>query len=171
MPKTHYTATDPNGAVHKRSTDRRVYTHTVVFLPSYEADMANATHKDWAKTDASNFNYYTRSAAGLNAPRNYRAEHPDKWTAEEIAESQAWSDEENAKRIARGREETSGHTLESYIAAKRAERVQFIEDRKAAGYYRTYQNAGWCGRLDLAQKLATKHGPSAVILEAKEVGR
>ncbi|RUW96609.1 hypothetical protein EOA27_38580, partial [Mesorhizobium sp. M2A.F.Ca.ET.037.01.1.1] len=82
MPKTVYTAIDPNGVAHTRTTDR-TYTHTVVAQRSKAAAMASATDAGWAKTEKSNFEYYVKIASG-NDPypaRTYMT--PDRFTAEQ----------------------------------------------------------------------------------------
>lgn len=154
MAKTIFTATDAAGTVHKRTSENRTYTHTVVALPSYEFDMAQ-NDKDW-EVDAKNFGYYVQIATGHDPhpTRNYRADYPEKWTAEEIAAGQAHADAENAKRIQDAADRVTGHTRETYVAAQRAERAAKVNARKAKGYYGEWVNLGWCGRPDLAQKLA-----------------
>ncbi len=153
MPKTKFTAKDKNGTIHTRTSDRREYTHTVVYLPSFEQDMA-CVDSDW-KTDGSNFDYYTLIAGG-NDPlpcRNYRTD-PARWTAEEIAAAEADAVERQKARIDDASARVMGKTRQAYIAEHRAERVARIHAKKAEGYYGIWQNAGWCGRLDLAHKLA-----------------
>lgn len=162
MPKTVYTAIDPNGVEHKRTTSDRTYTHTVVAQRSKAAAMVGATAIGWAKTDRSNFEYYVQIASG-NDPypaRNYMTS--DRFTAEQIAGHQAVVDADNAKRVAEAKATTDGVALADYLAAKLAERFARVE----AGDYVSYVNHGWCGRHDLALKLASKIGPSAVILPA-----
>lgn len=157
MPKTYYEAIDPAGRVHKRSTDRRTYTHTVVFLPSYTADMARAD-KDYP-VDGDNHDFHVKMVQWGGVYKGERRPwHTDEQIAADLAKYQALAAEYPSR--------------EAAIAGKRAERVAFVNARKDAGYYAIYQNAGWCGRLDLAQKLAAKTpGLSVTILEAKEAGR
>jgi len=54
-----------------------------------------------------------------------------------------------------------------FIAQLAAERAAEIDAVKAAGHYEQYSLCGWCGRPDLAHKLAVKT-PGAVILEARK---
>lgn len=155
--KTKYFAIDANGERHTRSSER-AYSHMVVFKDDFAREMALSTDKSWAKQDARNFDYYARIAAG-NDPypsTNFRAEHPDRFTADEIAESQARADAENARRLADAKEKTDGHDAASYIAACKADRIARLEAKKAKGAFDIFRCAGWCGRLDLAQKLAAK---------------
>jgi len=168
MPKAIFTATDAAGQTHKRTSESRIYTHTVVFLPDFAADMALAD-KDY-KQDGSNFAYYCELAAGTHEhvthviPRSgYHASYSD----EQVAKFQEAQREQNAKGIADAKAVTEGHTRESYVAARRAKRVAAVNEGNAAGYYAKWQNAGWCGRYDLAQKLAAKTaGAKVEILEA-----
>lgn len=151
MAKITYTATDAAGHVHTRKSERG-YTHTVVALPSFDFDMARATDKGHAKADSSNYDYYVQVAAGQRLRVCYRS--AEKWTAEEIAEEKAWIDAANAKAIADAKEKVDGVTCGEYIRIKQAERVSAVHRSKAEGYYRAWRNMGWCGRADLAQKLA-----------------
>jgi len=162
MAKTKFFATDAAGKIHTRSTER-VYSHTVVTLPSKVHDMGRATAADWLKSDIANFDYYTVVAAGNDPHKseNYWARHADKWTPEQIAEQQARCDAENARRVVEARSKVATHDRDSYCAMQRAKRVAAIEKRDAEGYYQIWQNAGWCGRPELAQKLYAKcMGPS-----------
>lgn len=167
-----FTAIDPNGTVHTRTSDRREYTHTVVYQHDKAALMAYATGSDWTKSDGNNFDYRRECAAGTH-PNVTKVTPADKfhssYTAEKIAEFQQAQREMNAKIIADAKVETDGKTREQYIAERQAERVARVE----AEDFTIWHNAGWCGRLDLAQKLAAKSAYAWVrstILEAKREG-
>jgi len=138
MPKTVFTATDAAGFVHIRKTERS-YSHTVVYLPSYDRDMAHADRN--IKEDGSNWRFYAdRVATGATRFLTNAEER----AAEYASEAQA-------------------------IAGERAKRVAFVRKREADGYYDKWQNAGWCGRPDLAAKLLAdtqKWTARAVILPA-----
>lgn len=157
MPKTKFTATDPAGVIHTRTTER-TYEYTVVTLPCYEGDVAFYASESWDKSEAKNFRYYRQIAAGNDPyPARQWRDDPARFTAEEIAESLAHAEAENAKRLADAIEKVAGHAdAASYCAGQRAKRLAAVEQRKAEGYYQIWQNAGWCGRLDLASKLAQK---------------
>lgn len=159
MPKIKYFAIDPNGVTHTRTSDR-IYSHAVVAKHSYDRALAMANDKGWARTDRSNFDYYCQIAAG-NHP--YAKKHWDevayaahKKTVEWIADYNARMDAANAEDLANAIERTQGHTAESYCEAKRLERVASVEAKKADGYYDRFFCEGWCGRADLAHKLAAK---------------
>lgn len=153
--KTTYIAFDANGAAHTRSTARE-YTHTVVGLPSLEKAMTDAL-SPWG-VDASNYEYFRKIAmtnGDYLAQACYRT--ADKWTAEQIAEEKASKDAANAKRLAEARDLLDRcPTLAAYRAQKQVERVAAVEKSKAEGAYEKWVNIGFCGRLDLAQKLAAK---------------
>jgi hypothetical protein len=157
MSKINYTATDANGIVHKRSTKARSYTHTVVVKRSYEADIAAACEKHWTKSDISNFAYY-RAIAEDRSPHypstRWCAKYPDKWTPAEIAEEDARLTLSDAVQKAKAITATEGHSVDSYVAFQKAQRIARVDARKAAGYYDQWESVGWCGRLDLALKLA-----------------
>jgi hypothetical protein len=173
MSKTNYIATDAAGGIHKRSTESRAYTHTVVVKGGYEAALASAKSPGWAKTDASNFDYYLRIAEGRSAhyPSKRWCAAP-RHTPEQIAQEDADLAVSDAAKVAVAKLETDGRTVDQYVAIQRDQRIKRVEARKAAGDFDTWKNAGWCGRLDLAQKLAASEaakGDYAVdILAAKE---
>lgn len=174
MPKIIYTATDSSGQVHTRKSER-TYTHTVVARRSFDRAMQLAD-MNWA-SDRDNFAYFAKIAAG-NDPypaRNWlRGDnvHPS-WavTPEKIAAHQVEVDAENAKRLADAIERTAGHTVDSYVAAKRAERVAGILRKRAEGYYDVFVNLGWCGRRDLAEKLVRSQSESFRHHEILTAGR
>lgn len=133
MAKTLYTATDANGVIHTRNSDR-VYTHTVVYLHDYTADLAGARNESWKKTDRSNYRYYQKLISG---------DHGFSCITEAD--------------VAKARGHVEGLTEEAFVAREVARRVDRVETNKANGFYKKYFNAGWCGRLDLAQKLVSKY--------------
>lgn len=60
-------------------------------------------------------------------------------------------------------------TLDEYKAAKRAERIQRVDEHD----YTEWLNAGWCGSLELANKLAGSernhlHIKDVIIMEAQK---
>ena len=164
MTKYRYLATDPDGAVHKRTSESRSpsfkpYAYTVVRKGGYQTAMASATETAYSpKADARNYAYYVQIAEGNDPyPRStFRAKHPERFTAEEIAEEKASVDAENERRYADANERVGNHTVQSYVAAQRAWRIAHVEERKARGDFEVWHNMGWCSRLDLAQKLAAK---------------
>jgi len=170
----HYHAIDAAGGIHTRSSKSRSYTHTVVVRPSYENALLFAQSKDWTKTDRRNLEYYDTIAQGRDPyPRqNYMANHPERWTPEQIAEEQVRVDAENAKRVEDAIATVANRSVEQWLADKLQERLDIVEKQRAAGYYDSWHNAGWCGRLDLAQKLAgseqaKKHVAEVAILVAQ----
>lgn len=159
--KNIFIAIDPAGVEHKRnaSGSGRQYTHTVVAQRSIDADIAYAEGRSWEKTERSNYAYYLKIAEGNDPyPRQtYRsAERGD--TPEQIAEERAAVDAENAKSIADAQARLGGiNSAEEYIAAQRIDMLLKIAKNRDEGVYERWNNMGWCGRLDLAQKLAAKN--------------
>jgi len=173
MPKISYTATDANGLVHTRSTKTRSYTHMVVVKRSYEGDLAAAGASHWTKSDASNFDYYLRIAEGRSPHYpsvRWCAKYADRYTPAEIADEDARLTISDAAKVVEAKAQIDGHTVDSYVAAQKAKRIARIERLKAEGHYERWYDAGWCGRLDLALKLAgsQKNVAATAILEAKE---
>jgi len=168
MTKTKYHAIDANGTKHTRSTER-TYSHTVVARYSRAEHMARATRPAWTESDGNNWDYNFRIANG-NDPypaKNYLADHPDMYSAEKIAQGQVRADEDNAKRVAQSVGLVSV-TREQYIANQLAARIAAVE----ATDFTVYHNLGWCGRYELAVKLAnskegvTSYYTDITILEA-----
>jgi hypothetical protein len=128
MPKIKYTAVDANGRVHTRSS-ARTYTHMVAVRPSYGYALGRA--KLVERVSRSNFDYYTEIVEGRGDAR--------------------WCD------VATATEKLLGATsFTDYVAKFIAKAVAKVEADKAAGHYDSFGSAGWCGRPDLADKLAAK---------------
>lgn len=179
MTKHIYTAIDIDGIEHKRTSTSRgegkPYSHTVVVKGGYERAMAGATG-DWhPKQDARNYAYYVAISEG-NDPHARLTVYKSLArgdTQEAIDAEIAYNDRENTRRFEEAKAEVGNHTVQSYIAAQLAERIAHVEARKAAGEFDTWHNAGWCGRLDLAQKLAATKaalGYAVAVLPAVKKG-
>lgn len=129
MAKNKYFA-EINGQKFTRASDR-VYVATVVSKPSYALAVQGAIN-------------YTNS---YDTPRTMaawkEALSPDYEFAKYVTAAQR---AEYARLIKLG---TAGYAAEQ-LAIKLAQ----IEKYKAEGYYDKFANDGWCGRRDLAQKLA-----------------
>lgn len=166
MAKTRYSATDANGTVHTRSTDR-TYTHTVVAQLNRAELMERALSKAWAKSDGDNYDYAVECAAGTHRHVTHvtdRAGYHVSYTDEQVAGFQEAQRAENAKRIASAKLIVA-ISREEHIAAEQAKRVASVE----ATDFEAFHNLGWCGRRDLAVKLAAKTGEyyrNIMILEA-----
>lgn len=137
---TKFRATDAAGRIHTRTT-KRTYTHTVVFLPCYAADLAKASQP--RQVDGDNWEFAGQMVAWGGVFNGVRKPyHTDEQVSKELASNQ--------ERVAQFPDRAAA------IEGNRLRRIEDVEARKAAGYYETWQNAGWCGRLDLAQKLAAQ---------------
>jgi hypothetical protein len=173
--KTNYIATDAAGVTHTRSTESRAYTHTVVRKGGYAVAMASALSASWGKTDRSNFDYYLRIAEGRSEfypSTRYCAKYADRHTPEQIAEEDARLTISDAQKVAEAKAVCAGFTADTYVAEQRRLRVERIETKLAEGGYEVWHNMGWCGRLDLAQKLANASAGGdyvVAVLEAQAV--
>jgi hypothetical protein len=150
--RTTFTAIDPNGVEHVRTSDRRNYSHTVVAQYNKADHMNRAVDPNWAKTDGSNWDYHAKIANG-NDPypsKCYLGNHPDKYSAEQIAEEVVTVAATNAKRVEDAKTFVS-ITREEHIAKMLADRIAAVEAKDYNGWH----NLGWCGRRDLADKLAS----------------
>lgn len=127
-----HTATH-NGQTFKRNSENAIYTHTVVSKPAFNYEQALA-HAKADKHYDSKWIAYCKEAASLDY--KYASVTSDKDRAEYVRQVEIGPDALNAE-----------------VAARQVARV---EENNAKGYYEAFQNAGWCGRADLAQKLAEK---------------
>jgi hypothetical protein len=142
-----HTATDRTGTVHTRNSANRVYTHTVVARPCYKSALEVAVSP--GHQDESNFAYY---AAYLDGTSRFLVKPA--YRSEEAHAEQCEKD------IARAREKIGeAKTVAEYVAMKRQARLAAVEEARVAGGYEIFGNLGWCGRLDLAQKLAAGASP------------
>lgn len=146
MAKTAYIAIDANGTTHTRNSDR-VYTHTVVYRQSKADRMAYATSKDWRDADGKNYDYAAACIAN--------GKHLNLMSFAHYANDTARHAKDVQESVAHNR----GLTREDYISTRQAERVAIVE----ATDFSVWHNAGWCGRLDLAQKLAAKFSDVAIL--------
>jgi hypothetical protein len=161
MAKTSYFATDANGNIHTRNSDR-VYTHTVVYRNSKSKQLEAAKSAECRKMDGRNYDYAVECAAGthqhvttITPASGFHASY----TAEYIADRQEAQRAENEIRIARAKADIGTMTRVEYQDAKEANRVAKVE----ATDFTIWHNAGWCGRLDLAQKLAAKYNDFEIL--------
>ncbi|MEI9402325.1 hypothetical protein [Mesorhizobium argentiipisi] len=153
MPKTVYTAIDANGVEHTRKTDR-TYTHTVVFQRSKDSAITRA-NEDVAHNTKHAREQFHHAAATIEENKGFlRAKRCDILCRDDVYATKMQTE-------GKGFVAKYG-TPEGYAAAKLAEALAAIE----ATDWTVWHNAGWCGRHDLALKLAAQSGPSAVILPA-----
>lgn len=135
MSNIKYFAVDANGVEHTRKS-ARVYTHAVVYRDQLNERIAQANDKGWIKTDRSNYRYYRNLVEGTHS---YSC----------ITEA----DIEKARKL------TDGVSEEEFVIREKNLRVA----RANAGDYTSWHCAGWCGRLDLAQKLAAKYTDAKIL--------
>lgn len=155
MGKIRYTATDPNGFTHTRTSQSRTYSHTVVFQASKDVAVKRAHER--LKSDRSNCEWHARIAS--TPVEEYVDSEMAKWshmTREYVIEGHA----EHVATVAAFR----GGSINGEAAAMLADRLAKIE----ATDWDIWHNAGWCGRYDLALKLAAgiKNATSVTILPA-----
>jgi hypothetical protein len=156
MAKHKYVAKLDGKVVGKRSTDR-TYTHAVVVQDS-EAVARSAAYDYVAdESDRENFEYYTAIAdLGIRhdhgaRTRPYFADH----SGERLATMKRCQDEDSSATINGAVESVEGG-FDGYVARLRAEQIRRFEERRAEGRFEPYV-IGWCGRPDLAQKLAAQN--------------
>jgi hypothetical protein len=149
---TRYTATAPDGSVHTRGSVR-TYTHCVVGRRCYRYALKRA--KGWDRHDSDTYAYFTRVIAqgGCHISR------PSYYTEAKFAAVQE-KDVERAKEMIDG-----ATTREVYVAAQLAKRLAVVDVDKAKGAYDSFRTLGWCGRRDLADKLAVQERSSSAYIE------
>lgn len=153
-----HTAIDPNGKVHTRNSKGRTYSHCVVARIDPIAD----THRTlWSAehNGETNYAYYCgQGRHSINPYTNYRGEPCTTFVA--------------------GKDYNSPEEFQADFPTRQDYIDYLVNEAKAklaarpAGYYDDYGSLGWCGRLDLATKLAAKEAGHKIyrgitILEAE----
>lgn len=142
---TTFTAIDPNGKTHTRTSKTRTYTHTVVGLPSSTKATLAAMSPETRAHHRSNFKYHMAFVDGTS-----------QWLRRNTFETEVQYLERAAMEIERSAVELDGcDNAGDYVNMKIVQAHRGIREAMARGYYDTYQNLGWCGRADLAAKLKT----------------
>lgn len=143
---TSYTAEHQGFTFARKS--HRTYTHVVLVQESKAADRERCERHAHSAFQQ-NVAYYTELASGVN---KLAAKYPDQYTPERIA-----ADTEDAKAwLAKGE---AGHVADALARHDaRAVEVKTLPDGDTY-----FTCAGWCGRLDLAGKLAGKHAGSVIV--------
>lgn len=145
MTKTRkLTATAPDGTLVTRTT-ARTYTHVVLFTYSAAKREAFDTSKNWVKTEARNHAYEAKIALhGDGTGTAYGLPVEGEYDYKPAA---------RAKSIERAKAFIAKYpTAADYSAKCLADRRAYSARQIADGWCL----AGWCGRLDLARKLAAK---------------
>lgn len=161
MTATKFLAIDSLGAEHTRSS-ARVYTHTVVVMYDYEVAVARAiaSHGTKSAIDASrrNFDYDVLIATGSDP-------YPESnWKNVDGVVVKTVDADRQAIRVAKHIEAIEGG-FEAYRGRELAKSLAWIEEAKAGGKYSKWSNAGFCGRLDLAHKLAAQYAGNGTKIE------
>lgn len=133
------TATLPNGEVITRTT-ARTYTHVVVYTISEAKAMAAAWTPEIERQERKNFSYYSHCATGQHEHTRPRADAPQ-WEINNAATYR-----KQAQYIIDG-----FPTVEAFLADRRARSEGHARKSIDVGWH----IAGWCGRPDLASKLAS----------------
>lgn len=139
------------GFTFKRTSQNRVYTHTVISRRSRAADRAQTERsaREMWKLDLA---HYAELAGGVHKlSQKYPAQYTPERIAKDVAKAKAW--------VEKGEQ---GH-VDEHLAFL-ADRVAKLQTAADGDTY--YRNEGWCSRADLAQKLAART-PNAIILEVK----
>jgi hypothetical protein len=152
----HFHAVDPQGRIHTRNSKGRTYAYTVVVRVG--------------RTKVDRY-YAAIEAAGVDAGQSYdrtvdesKGVFPQRELWRGAAALKNWQDFaiEYLKDP-----EGYGDGRDAAIAKAIAHAREVAEDYEAEGRWDRYENAGWCSRADLAQKLAAQTiGEQVVILDA-----
>jgi hypothetical protein len=161
MIMTKFTAIDPAGLTHIRNSKDRTYTHTVVALPSSVRYTLSAMSPEMRKAHRHNFKYHAAFADGTS-----------QWLERKVWETEVQHLTRTQQEIARSKSALQGcETAQEYENMMVDAALARIKKAMTDGFYATYQNLGWCGRHDLAQKLKiaseNKGWVNVTILEAK----
>jgi hypothetical protein len=168
----HFHVIDPQGVAHTRSSKNRTYTHTVLFFRGEAyAERSLKSALDFATKQAPRDYRYAQARIDGRKHAEFVAKFPTLYIEADGTPSE-YAVSERAKDIAEGTAEIGGLDLAAYTA-KCQERARASHAREVAqGYFNTWVNMGWCGRADLARKLAEtiKGAEQVKILEA-QVGK
>jgi hypothetical protein len=134
---TKLTVKDPSGKVHTRTT-KRTYTHVVFARQSRDWHLKDAQSRPYHHT--ANFWYHKAFVDGTS---KWLERHG--WESEEQHKKRVEQDVKRAKYCLRGCE--TPDELWELIKVEQMEAFEKIDFDK-------WHVMGWCGRLDLAQKLA-----------------
>jgi hypothetical protein len=142
-----FSAVDPAGEIHRRNSKTRDYLFTVVAQPSFEDAMVRARQAH--QGDVIEYKALQKIlAAGVGA---------SKYPGQAWATSLLITQEEFDRAVTK----VGGVSLEQYRYAQQGERINAVIEREQQGYYRRWKNLGWCGRRDLADKLAASYRGAA----------
>jgi hypothetical protein len=142
--RTSFTATAPHGETFTRTSENRTYTHMVIVRRTIEG-----VRSDLAGDVRREQQHLARLQARIDSGEVFRGRAP---------QTQEWADGWVRK------------YTEELIPAVQA-KLEAFEQNPQPG---PWKSAGWCGRADLAQKLASKErvaGAEVQILEAVAGGR
>lgn len=141
--KTKYYIVDSDGNKHTR-TSARVYTHMVVFRANLDCQRERAASEVERKHHAKNYAYHAREAG---PGRKY--EHSDTEMAQH--------------------KEIAVMTCDEYVQQAVERCIARINEDGMGKHADKCIDVGWCGRLDLAEKLAQKWTQYGIvqIFEAK----
>lgn len=149
---TKFMATDRNGKVHRRKSVNRTYTHMVVSRPKIREFAVHAHDRD-------NFWYHMAFLDGTS-----------KWLERKPWESQEQHRIRCDYEVQRSLDALGdARTFEAHVENMRARHEAWAASVKVDDF----SAEGWCGRLDLAQKLASSLSGSraeVVILPVEVVG-
>lgn len=153
----YFYVVDPQGKVHTRSSMGRTYTHTVVVRPGRaKVDRYFAKVEPTAQAAGESYDRTVDESKGIFPNR-------EQWRGPKAL--QGWQDFA-IKYLAEDAVYSRGR--DAVIEKARAHALKIAQDYEASGSWDRYANAGWCGRPDLAQKLAAQQtGEQVVILDAK----
>lgn len=163
MATTKHIAT-ADGQTFTRNSKSRVYTHCVVAKPSIECALERAQSKAARDLHRSNYRWYQKTLAC-----DGRLYEQYKYVTDEQYAKQC---EDN--RVRAVKELGAVRNEDEYISREVSKELAGIAAQDAKGFYDTWAECGWCGRFDLAQKLAAtkrnhEYYGDVVILEATQL--
>lgn len=163
MATTKHIAT-ADGQTFTRNSKSRVYTHCVVAKPSIDCALERAQSKAARDLHRSNYRWYQKTLASEGRLFEQYTHISDEQYREQCEYN-----------LARAVEALAGAQSEDeYVSRKIGDELAVIAAKEAKGFYDTWAECGWCGRLDLAHKLAatTRAHPyydTAIVLEATQL--
>lgn len=149
MPRTIFTFTDPAGQPHQRTSESRTYSHAVISQRRYTSHLRDARNQS-ERLHRSNFDYYQR-VVNTGIGNSYVS---SRLGSRDLTVTVTADDYSRAMSALRGK---PGMSFEDYLLLVTTEAIAEVERlREKTGFFTEWVCHGYCGRPDLAQKLASK---------------
>lgn len=154
MPKTTFTATCPDGSTVTRSSATKTYSHAIIARLSYDNALRQARE---TTNDRTHWDYATKCAS---------VQPGEKYPSPKFSFTVGQDQHDEGQSLLRV---YGADGVGAYCAARVAERIDRVEDRKARGEFEKWVALAWASRADLADKAAGTHARIAAYVDVRAV--